>query len=170
LGSWVDLEDLAEKATTVSLERLRPPKKEPRETNVGGDATTTPQIYKAQMNKRAAIEAIQSLVKKRARSMSVSTLQDTTPTTPVDTAIIKIENDNLISRAPSPATPILPEAETKVPDTIKEVQATDLPDAAGELFPEPTADNILETVRTQYFETLYKSMVCVPLPADWLAC
>ncbi|KAF7551684.1 hypothetical protein G7Z17_g4840 [Cylindrodendrum hubeiense] len=76
LGSWVDLSSLAKHATAACHKRLRSTARPESRGRIGSTAMTTPQLQKDQKVKRAAIEAIQSLVRKRARSQSISTFDD----------------------------------------------------------------------------------------------
>ncbi len=68
LGAWVDLEQLAQDATALCPERVFPVKSEvasPPQTSL---ATMTPHMISQQKKKRAAIEAIQSLVRKKPKA------------------------------------------------------------------------------------------------------
>ncbi|KFA62542.1 hypothetical protein S40285_05688 [Stachybotrys chlorohalonatus IBT 40285] len=153
LGAWVDVEFLASKATAVVHERLFPtqtaPPCRPTET-----AITTPQLHKAQKTKRAAIEAIQSLVKKRARSQSGSILQEIP--TPNGTAVPEPEPISCL-KTPSPDTKPQDNLQvdiSKSQDPLLTTISHDLPETPAEY----TAESILGNLRAQYFEALYKSM------------
>ena len=80
LGPWTDLEALAANATAISRDRLRPARPETRPqppAPAPAPSAATPQLYgKDQRKKRAAIEAIQSLMRKRPRSRSMSVFDD----------------------------------------------------------------------------------------------
>lgn len=152
LGPWVDLDALAGKATAVSQERLWPARPERREQNTV-TALTTPRMYKEQKTKRAAIEAIQSLVRKRARSQSVSTFDDVTRREGV------AEPDTSQSQLPSPGEQ--PERQLE-PELLASTPTADLSlvvDKTAESAPQHTADSIFDNIRTHYFEALYRSMV-----------
>lgn len=155
LGNWVDLIVLAKHATVISRERLNPPAARPSSRDqVTTNAITTPQIYKDQKIKRAAIEAIQSLVKKRARSQSVCTLDESAkqeasdPTAPTESHVL---------------TPQLKEEETTNTDTQPHHdEPVSVPVANSKSLEESsqqTADAILDNIKTHYFDALYKSMV-----------
>ncbi|KAH0499352.1 hypothetical protein TgHK011_006553 [Trichoderma gracile] len=73
LAPWADLESLAQKATAVRYERLCPVKAE-RIEHPGGEALITPQLHVEQKKKRAAIEAIQSQMRKREPESLLSQL------------------------------------------------------------------------------------------------
>jgi hypothetical protein len=107
--------------------------------------------------KRAAIEAIQTLVRKRPRSQSVSTLAESVKLEAAPEAATTAE-----SKLPSPT--FRPE---ELPQTLSEQQAqasrpTTTISTSGiieEPSQQPTTESLFETLRTQYFEMLYKSMV-----------
>ncbi|KAI1265750.1 DNA replication regulator SLD3-domain-containing protein [Xylariaceae sp. FL1019] len=71
LGSWVDLERLCEHATVSCSHLIRMPDKPQGQPNASLPLTT-PQLSHNSKKRRLAIEAIQSLVKKPKRSLSVS--------------------------------------------------------------------------------------------------
>ncbi|KAH6978532.1 DNA replication regulator SLD3-domain-containing protein [Fusarium venenatum] len=153
LGPWVNLDLLADSATAVCRERLHPTTRSEHQNQNGPSAITTPHIHKEEKMKRAAIEAFQSQVRKRPRSQSVSTLAES----------VKQE-------ATEAATP----TESKLPSPIIQLEelkgrsnehtAQSLPvgissDAKTEEPPkQQTAEDIFDTLRTQYFDMLYKSM------------
>ncbi|ODA82978.1 hypothetical protein RJ55_01487 [Drechmeria coniospora] len=139
LGPWVDLEALATKATALSHERLRPARQARNELETV-TAITTPRIHKEQKKKRAAIEAIQSLVRKRPKPQSAS----------------------------QPDHAVQPQSQLPTPDTTKSeeqqlaaLSSTPSRDPLEDVAPpttQQTADSIVENIRTQYFEALYRSM------------
>lgn len=152
LGSWINLEELAKDASAVCLERLRPPVKLEPHGQPASSATTTPQLHKDQKMKRAAIEAIQSLVRKRPRSQSVSTMTESERLDGKSDAATPLE-----TKLPSPV--LMKEDLAAIPtDNAKQV----VPSASinpQEPPPQQTADEIFDALRAQYFDTLYKSMV-----------
>jgi hypothetical protein len=102
--------------------------------------------------KRAAIEAIQSLVRKRPRSQSVSTLAESERHDGKSDAAVPTE-----TKLPSP---VLMKEELAAIPTENAKQA--VPSASinpEEPPPQQTADEIFDALRTQYFDALYKSMV-----------
>ncbi|KAM0554098.1 hypothetical protein ACHAPJ_006896 [Fusarium lateritium] len=156
LGPWVDLETLADHASAVCRERLRPVVKTESQNQNASSAITTPQIHKDQKIKRAAIEAIQSLVRKRPRSQSVSTLAESVKQETVSEAAIPIE-----TKLPSPV--LNPEELTRNPSdntipSILPTTSTSTPINNEEPASQQTTEGIFDTLRTQYFDTLYKSM------------
>lgn len=152
LGSWVDMEELAKDASAVCRERLRPPAKLESQAQATSSAITTPQLHKEQKMKRAAIEAIQSLVRKRPRSQSVSTLADSERHDGKSDATVPTE-----TKLPSPA--LMKEELATIPtDNAKQT----VPSASinpQEPPPQQTADQIFDALRAQYADALYKSMV-----------
>lgn len=141
LGSWIDLESLAQHATAVCQDRLTHIAGPVSRGRAAPSALTTPQLHTEQKTKKAAIEAIQSLVRKRARSQSVTTFADAEPKEePSEVAI------PTLSRLPSPA----PKNDGLSASPGQDIKHTT---------PSQTADTIFDSIRTQYFDTLYKSMV-----------
>ncbi|OAQ84344.1 DNA replication regulator Sld3 [Purpureocillium lilacinum] len=152
LGPWVDLDALAAKATALSRERLWPARTERRQQDEM-TAITTPQLHKDQKKKRAAIEAIQSLVRKRARSQSVSTFDDATVRGDI------AETAAAGNQLPSPELNLEPQAQPEpplIPSTTAGTPAN--LGKALEQEPQNTATNIFDNIRTQYFDALYRSM------------
>ncbi|KAK7421917.1 hypothetical protein QQX98_001911 [Neonectria punicea] len=155
LGSWIDLHSLAKHATATCPERLRPTSRPESRGQSTPTVLTTPQLHKDQNVKRAAIEAIQSLVRKRARSQSVSTFDDFAPPKldPVASKLVQ-------SQLPSPV--IQPQ---ELPDTQSPVETevgppVSTPNCAnlGDSVPQQSAEEIFDNIRTHYFEALYKSL------------
>jgi DNA replication regulator SLD3 len=109
---------------------------------------TTPQIHKENKKRRLAIEEIQSLVKRRARSQSVATIspadqsQSGVPPTvsPVDTPT---SEDQSISKTPAPL------------ETAPAASQHASPEGSSS---PPTAETIFENIRNNYVEALYHSM------------
>jgi DNA replication regulator SLD3 len=152
LGSWADLESLAQKATAVRYEQLNPVKSE-RTEHHGVDALTTPHLHVEQKKKRAAIEAIQSQMRKRVRSQSVSTVGHATKEEQPP------EPETVVAQQPSPDMSL---EQVPLPTSEDKNQAAAFSQGAvvgGELEPQQSADDIFEGIRTQYFDALYKSMV-----------
>ncbi|KJZ80592.1 hypothetical protein HIM_00442 [Hirsutella minnesotensis 3608] len=152
LGPWVDLSSLALKATAVSHQRLRPAKPE-RGALEAVSALTTPQLHKVAKRKREAIEAMQqSLVRKRARSQSVSALEESRPNTS------GAEPEASHPQLPTPVTDSRQQSDSnpaQTPPAAKQMQAHD---STPNVAPQDTAEAILNNIRAQYFEALYKSM------------
>ncbi|KAI5465968.1 DNA replication regulator SLD3-domain-containing protein [Mariannaea sp. PMI_226] len=155
LGSWVDLNDLATHATATCQDRLRPASRPNSQGRSASMAMTAPQLHKDQKIKRAAIEAIQSLVRKRPRSHSVSTLDETAK--PEETT----DNSSLVrSQLPSPNLKHeeLIESQNDSHPTPAPQAPIPEPTSLERSPPQQTADTIFDTIRAQYFEALYKSM------------
>lgn len=159
LGPWAELDQLAKHATALCQERLRTSTSRDLNRHTTPAPLTTPQLHRDQKQKRAAIEAIQSLVRKRARSQSVSTFDGIAPyedghettTTKGQLPSPILKHEELQGRAQTPDIEI--PAPVKVQDVIP-----------GEPRSIQTADDIFDTIRTQYSEALYKSMVCPVTP------
>jgi DNA replication regulator SLD3 len=133
LGSWVDLRQLRA-AAVVSTPDLSKATEAPLGSAAVPQAAPlkTPQSNKYSKRKRLAIEAIQSMVKRPSTSLSA----EPTPTeTHSATAPPEPASDSPLLDASEPSTHSL-EA------------------------PQPTANEIFENVRNQYFEALYLSKVC----------
>ncbi|KAJ4322778.1 hypothetical protein N0V84_004671 [Fusarium piperis] len=151
LGSWVDLEELARDASAVCRERLRPPVKLESQGRAASSAITTPQLHKDQKMKRAAIEAIQSLVRKRPRSQSVSTMADSERHDGKSDATVPVE-----TKLPSPV--LMKEELATIPADNTQQAVSSASINPEEPPPQQTADEIFDTLRAQYFDALYKSM------------
>ncbi|EKJ77039.1 hypothetical protein FPSE_02683 [Fusarium pseudograminearum CS3096] len=152
LGPWVNLDLLADSATAVCRERLHPTARSEHQNQNALSATTTPHVHKEEKIKRAAIEAFQSQVRKRRRSQSVSTLAESVKQEATEAATD--------SKLPSPI--IQPEELAKrSSEHTAQVQPLAISnDAKTEVPPlQQTAESIFDTLRTQYFDTLYKSMI-----------
>lgn len=139
LAPWADLESLAQKATAVRHERLSPVKPE-RIEHPGGEALITPQLHVEQKKKRAAIEAIQSQMRKRVRSLSVSTVGIMTKEEETQ------EPESLLSQLPSPD---MSSEQAPLPGSENRINPVSMASSAEEIF---------EGIRNHYFDALYKSM------------
>ncbi|OTA04072.1 hypothetical protein A9Z42_0046100 [Trichoderma parareesei] len=140
LAPWADLESLAQKATAVRHERLSPVKPE-RIEHPDGEALITPQLHVEQKKKRAAIEAIQSQMRKRARSQSVSTVGIMTKEEESQ------EPGSLLSQLPSPN---MSSEQAPLPGSEDRINPVSMASSAEEIF---------EGIRNHYFDALYKSMI-----------
>lgn len=153
LGSWVSIAELAELATAVVWDEVEPAK--PRSTRPPAQtAISAPSVYRDHKQKRAAIEAIQSLVRKRPRSASSAQ-----PGVPIKSegsdSPIPSEAASSVSRAVQEdhQQPLISHGSASTEPTV--VQG----DTQDELKGQQNADSVLETIRSQYFEAIYKSMV-----------
>ncbi|KAM5351702.1 hypothetical protein ACJ41O_004425 [Fusarium nematophilum] len=152
LGPWVDLDALAKDASAVCRERLLPAARPESRNEVTSSRLTTPQLFNNQTTKRAAIEAVQSLVRKRPRSVSVSTLAESEKQEPRSEATIPAG-----TQLPSPVFKQEELAATPAENTTQMVPPT-LASINKEPSQQQTAEGIFDTIRAQYFDALYKSM------------
>lgn len=152
LGPWVDLGSLARRATALSRQPLR--LAQPGRRDQGAvDALTTPRIYNAQKKKREAIEAIQSLVRKRARSESVPVFDDAATRDGI------AESEASLTPLPAPEETREQQTEPGLASITPAVDPGPRVDVMAEPAPQhTTAQSIFDNIRTQYFEALYRSM------------
>ncbi|KAL2756212.1 hypothetical protein ACRALDRAFT_1076488 [Sodiomyces alcalophilus JCM 7366] len=157
LGSWVDVLELSTKATVSSKQLLRLGHL-PR-TDTPTAPLTTPHLHKEQKQKRLAIEALQSVVRKRGRSQSVSApeiaraekrpmCEDGRPSPPTS------------SNHDTPEHPAMPSNREGPRDTDPHEHRTS--DVAGpgesttaEFDAPATPEDILDKLRAQYLDALY---------------
>ncbi|KAK1688261.1 DNA replication regulator SLD3-domain-containing protein [Colletotrichum godetiae] len=156
LGSWVDLLALSEKATVVGKHVARMRLAEESRESQQGQAMplTTPALHRGHKEKRLAIEALQqSIVRKRGRSQSVSTFDER--------AEKRTRSDDDASRPQTPSglvqtVELKPEPTEWIETHLDAVEPT--PQPVPEPTTQQTAGDIMDTIRTQYTEALYKSM------------
>ncbi|KAH8676244.1 DNA replication regulator SLD3-domain-containing protein [Xylariales sp. PMI_506] len=150
LGNWVTLEDLSHHATVAYSTLLKT-----RNVPVGAtipEATTTPQLHRENKKRRLAIEAIQSLVKRPARSQSISFTSQASEATQ---DLSSVDNDEVrslvdgVAALSKPVEPINADVPAEPSQSLKAIQ--------DEKVLLPTASDILEQVRNQYLEALYLS-------------
>ena len=150
LGSWVEVGLLRSNATIACDQLLDLPKGEPGDGN-SSRPLTTPGLHQASKERRLAIEALQSVVR-RKRTQSVSALPPmgegglTPPTVLTDS-----DPSSAPAQEPAPTqeshdTPQPPPPEASLPC---------LPP------PPPSGEELLEKIRSQYFDALYRSKVFV---------
>lgn len=157
LGSWVDLAALASHSIVCCEERIHSvPATRSAEANAAS-SLITPQTHKAEKVKRSAIEAIQSLVKKRARSQSFVTSNEASG---VDSPVeIAQGQDHKKSTDSEPALPLAAAPVGLSPETQQSTTSATAP--VQEATPQQTPESLFNTIRTMYFEALYKSKVSV---------
>jgi DNA replication regulator SLD3 len=155
LGNWVDLESLSTHAT-VAYSKLIKPRSNAAASHVHPEAPITPQLQKENKKRRLAIEAIQSLVKRPARSQSVSFPSQGAEITRASTPAEDAASQSVGAPLPSDAANVQLDAQ-------KEIGAAVTP-GTDEALPQPTVNEIFDNVRTQYLEALYHSMVNPPPP------
>lgn len=148
LGAWVDLGKLAILATTICRQRLESSKSVSR-PNSGPLALTTPQIHKDNKKKRLAIEEIQSMVNKRARSQSIAPVGTPEPSLDVSPKLDGLINVSQEAEEPS---------NIELAATQTQQQAAPSTAISDASLPQPTAEDIFQNIRTQYVEALYHSM------------
>ena len=147
LASSIDLDELRAKATVVSHEHLRPVKPEPGPVD-RSNVVTTPQLHKEHKKKTAAIEAIQSLVRKRARSESLLKVEDVTGRS----------NDQGLANVAIPQAPGALGTQLLTTSSLQE-SAHDSLSMNRDQVPQSTAESIFDHIRRQYTEVLYRSKV-----------
>ncbi|KAI2617631.1 DNA replication regulator SLD3-domain-containing protein [Hypomontagnella submonticulosa] len=151
LCSWVDLRELQQLAT-VSLPKLIEKWTSSAVNSTTSQPLTTPRLHHDTKKRRLAIEAIQSLVKKPARSRSASTVSQFLPPTQLptpshDNAEPQPDNSHVLQDGPSTGT-AEPRTESQGANAVE----------MDEMLTVPTAQSIFENIRNQYFEYLYHSM------------
>ncbi|EEY18328.1 conserved hypothetical protein [Verticillium alfalfae VaMs.102] len=149
LGSWVNIQELAAKATVASqtIAKSRPSPQGPQAVPL-----TTPQLHKEQKEKKLAIEALQSIVRKRARSQSTVTVEET------GRAEKRIRSDDDASRPPTPLSQtVVGEKKTAGLAHVFETAPALAPALMEDVMASPTAENMYNNIRAQYLEVLYKS-------------
>lgn len=148
LGAWVDVGKLAQLATATCRQRLESYKSVPQPSN-GPFALTTPQIHKDNKKKRLAIEEIQSMIKKRARSQSVATISMQEPNLDISADVEAPAGDGQEDKETH---------DSKTPTVQLQAQTLSQADITEAAFSQPTAEDIFQNIRTQYAEALYHSM------------
>ncbi|KAJ8127029.1 hypothetical protein O1611_g6606 [Lasiodiplodia mahajangana] len=155
LGSWVDISQLCDVAIVSCTALIHKQPALPTEPTRHAPLTT-PQISHTNKKRRLAIEAIQSLVKKPARSRSISVLSQpgdgSRPPTPggrgqggaVDLGSVAMAQQAL----PLETSALEPGAHSQA-DPVQDQDDT---------LTMPTAKGIFDNIRNQYFEALYHSM------------
>lgn len=147
LGSWVDLNKLCRVAVVSSYcpkSRINDSPLEP--VRNGADAADTinpPENHKYSKKKRLAIEAIQSMVKRPSTSLSTNIEQTAPPELPASANVPQVRIQE------GPADPHMPV------QTLKDPLA------------QPSPADILDGIRSQYFETLYRSKVSDHAKPPW---
>jgi len=157
LGAWVDLQKLSELATACCRQRIRHVAP-PANTTITEPPLTTPQLHKENKRKRLAIEELQSIFKKRQRSLSTATQEHQTSHPPSQ------EPAESSQRLPTP-----PGTDTQNLQLDQTVDEPALPgsepgaatiEANPNFLSQPTAEDIFQNIRNQYSEALYHSKVC----------
>ncbi|EAA34929.1 hypothetical protein GE21DRAFT_1103 [Neurospora crassa] len=147
LGSWVDVDILAQAATVVSSQRMKSCKPSQLEVVAPGPLIT-PQMYKETKRRKLAIEEIQSSLT-RKRSNTTTTEQESLSHLPTPTSGSP-ESKSCESQC------IAEPAEVPTVSNKPDLPAT-LPHPAEDVLSQPTAEGIFQNIRMQYFEALYHS-------------
>ncbi|KAI8963327.1 DNA replication regulator SLD3-domain-containing protein [Daldinia sp. FL1419] len=150
-GSWVDLRELGQLATVSYTQLIEKRPNIPINPNASRPLTT-PHLHHETKKRRLAIEAIQSLVKKPARSRSVSTTSQLNPSARPLTPSqdhdesqldnVQVSLQSLFTEKPKSQT----QSQAPTSYIVNEQTAT------------PTAEGIFDNIRNQYLESLYHSM------------
>lgn len=156
LGAWVNIEKLSYLADAYYEQRCRPTRT--AQAEVADAPSITPQLHKEHKRKRLAIEELQSMVRKRARAMSVppfeSQQSQSQPQAARPIADGGISQNSLSHESHQEHKGIQPvpkEPQGGQPDPTTDVQAS--------------AEDIFQNIRSQYFEALYHSKVWSFVPA-----
>ncbi|KAK3336021.1 DNA replication regulator SLD3-domain-containing protein [Cercophora scortea] len=158
LGSWVDVEILAQSATVVCNQRIRPSKAAAKPANPGFPPLITPQMHKDSKKKRLAIEEIQSMVRKRSATVTGAGKEPRSrPLTPTETGSVS----GSVSVVPGDQADKLPSEpaveKSATPQTVPGSEDSLQMPGDDPLAP-PDAEAIFQNIRVQYMETLYHSM------------
>jgi DNA replication regulator SLD3 len=159
LGPWVDLATLYPRATVSSQQLLRLGLIAPRD--LGPAPLTTPHLHKEQKERQLAIEALQSVVRKRGRSQSVSTNLESSRQEK------RIRSGDAVFDSEHFEAPKIQEEQCVDQTPRKSSEVCQLPASAVETatsqprdsLPQPTSNDLLDNIRSQYLESLYNSMV-----------
>ena len=152
LGTWADIENLSRAATVVCSPRMRG--SNPPPVNASAVAPLiTPHMHTEGKRKKLAIEEIESMVRRRSIAEKDSQGRLAAPLgnpTPSD--------DTAHQPAGSASDPPKPAADWASDQTKLETPTPALvPENESPML--PSADDIFQNIRTQYFEALYHSMV-----------
>lgn len=156
LGAWVDIGKLGQHATVVCMQRVKACKTIQDKTP-GSLPFTTPHLHKENKKKRLAIEEIQSIVRKRARSQSVATLDQSSREDGLSSQGAKDLTSEGIQACPTTDAQVTAKTDS---EPVGPLPSSDVQQSldGGNPTP-PSAEDIFQNIRTQYFEVLYHSMV-----------
>lgn len=154
LGSWADIESLSESATVVCRERMSSAKTvKPEDTSV--TPLVTPLMHKESKRRRLAMDEIQLLIQRRPSTApgKGSQIQTSAPTEEKPGS----EGSNGQSMEPAEERPQAP-VESLSPLCWQDAPAS-RPAPGDDFSTQPSAEDIFQNIRTQYFEALYHSKV-----------
>jgi DNA replication regulator SLD3 len=155
LGSWVDIEALAQNATVVCAERMRSSKPS-KSGNTTATPLTTPSMYNETKRRRLAIEEIQSLVRKR----SMSVIEKNSPSQTPGSTEERPPSRQGVSQSDSPVQEPTETSTVSGPPMPAPLESAALDLASNDdALAQPTAEDIFQNLRTQYMEALYHSKV-----------
>lgn len=186
LGSWVDIQKLGEQATAVCQQRMPAPSAALAPATGQAPALVTPQVYKERGRKRLAIAELQSIVRRRPAASQLApdaaaaaSQGDELPSPALEAAEAsqpaserpaegKEAAGDLPARPPSQTQAQQEAAAAPKPAVLPTPPASDATKRAsteptappGPVGP-PTADEIFQSIRHQYCEALYHSLVGV---------
>jgi len=158
LGPWVDLEQLSDFASVSLTDLIRKNAALPTGP-IAPASLTTPQISHANNKRRLAIEAIQSLVKKPARSRSISVHSHNEDASKAPTPIQGSNGPDVSDTGNGGITKEVPPPGASDPVRGGSSQGG-VVDVEEEALNTPSAEGIFNNIRNQYLEALYHSMVC----------
>ncbi|KUI65809.1 hypothetical protein VM1G_01867 [Cytospora mali] len=148
LGAWVNIEKLSYLAGACYEQRCRPVQTAQAEMDEA--ASITPQLHKESKRKRLAIEELQSMVRKRPRTMSVpppesqpSQSQSQAAPPAADGGVSQTTTLQQSQQRVAGSQPVPQGPQNGQVDPTTDVQAS--------------AEDIFQNIRSQYFEALYHS-------------
>lgn len=151
LGAWVAIESLSHLAEASYEQRCRPA--QAAHANVAEAPSITPQLHHESKKKRLAIEQIQSMVRKRPRTVSTTLCesqdQSQPQIQPVTSAVAHSLEDPFQAQPPGGGVSEAP---------LKSSQAA-AADSNADM--QNSAEDIFQNIRSQYLEALYHSKVWV---------
>ncbi|KXX77029.1 hypothetical protein MMYC01_206115 [Madurella mycetomatis] len=152
LGSWADIENLSESATVVCRERMSSVKTvKPEDTSA--TPLVTPLMHKESKRRRLAMDEIQLLVQRRPSTAPEKGSQVQTSAPVEEKPGSESSNDQSMEQAEErPQAP----AESLTPLCWQDAPAS-RPAPGDDLSTQPSAEDIFQNIRTQYFEALYHS-------------
>ncbi|CAK7205993.1 hypothetical protein SEUCBS139899_008776 [Sporothrix eucalyptigena] len=186
LGSWVDLQKLGRHATAVCQQRMPASVTTQLTAKAQEPALITPQVYKDRGKKRLAIAELQSIVRRRPATSqltpeaaaAVSQVDDipSPALEAVEEALLNAEEAASEGQEPGNDLPARPSSQTKMQKATGPTTSAVLPtppasDATKRSSTEPTeqtappeptgpptAEDIFQNIRNQYYEALYHSL------------
>ncbi|KAG5966015.1 hypothetical protein E4U58_002627 [Claviceps cyperi] len=160
LGSWVDLRNLSRFATALCRKRLAPPVTSCNQGQQQGKDTggpiTTPNLHGEQKKKRAAIEAIQNLVRKKPKS-TITVNVNVNTSRGSDGSALDSQSETLQLPTPETRSDEMDAYGRLLPamDAVSAInrQKNEVPPSSQE-----SAESIFNNIQAHYFDALYKSM------------